>query len=310
MERLRPPPDLLTEPVGVVGLGIMGGAMGRNLLADGFRVLGHDVSEPALTALSQAGGTPLRTPAQVAGGAGVVITSLPTGTALEAVVGGLGGLRDAARPGLVVVETSTIALADKESARQVISETGGLLLDCPISGTGAQAASREIVFLASGDPTAIARVRPVLEQLGRRIHEVGPFGAGSRLKYAANLLVGIHNVATAEAFVLAEKAGLDAHLVHDVLADSAAASRILELRMPMMIANEYSPPTARLNTFLKDLEIITEFADQLGSPTPLLRVVRQLYEAASRSGLGELDSAAVCRLIEARADIDRGAPTP
>src|SRR5438874_191939 len=225
MERLRPPADLATEPVGVIGLGIMGGAFARNLLADGFRVLGNDISEPALAAFTRNGGTPARTPAQVAGAASVVITSLPTGAALETIVEGLGGLRDAGRPGLVVVETSTLSLEDKESARHVLSQSGGVLLDCPVSGTGAQAASRDMVFLASGDSAAISRVQPVLARLGRRVYEVGAFGDGSRLKYVANLLVAIHNVASAEAFVLADKAGLDTRLVYDVRTASAASLR-------------------------------------------------------------------------------------
>ncbi len=295
----------MTESVGVVGLGIMGGAMARNLLADGVTVFGHDVADSAISAFVAAGGSHLPTPAAVADAAPIVITSLPSGAALAEVVGGRGGISETARPGLIVIETSTLGLADKEAARDVLSELGAEMLDCPISGTGAQAPSRDIVVLASGNAAAIAQARPVLERLGRRVHEIGPFGAGSRLKYIANLLVGIHNVAAAEAFVLAEKAGLDSQLVYDVIADSAATSRILELRTPLMIANNYRPATARLSTFVKDLDVISAFAAELDCPTPLLDVVRQLYDRAMASDMGDLDSAAVCAVVEQLAGVDR-----
>jgi putative dehydrogenase len=304
MERLNPA-DSITQAIGVVGLGIMGGAMAGNLLADGLTVFGHDVSDEAVSAFAAAGGTPVATPAAAARAASIVIMSLPTGAALATVVAGTGGLSEAATPDNVVIETSTLALADKEFARVRLAATGTTMLDCPISGTGAQAPSRDLVFLASGDSAAISRVRPVLARLGRTVHEVGPFGAGSRLKFVANLLVGIHNVATAEAFVLAEKAGLDMELVYDILADSAATSRILQLRMPMMIADRYAPPTARLATFVKDLDLISGFAGELGAPTALLEVVLRLYASALAAGMGDLDSAAVCAVIEELAGVDR-----
>lgn len=288
----------MPSPVGVIGLGIMGRAMARNLLADGVEVVGYDEAEQASAEFVSAGGTRLASPIEVGRAANVVLVSLPSSAALDSVVRGEFGLVAAAGPGLVVVETSTLSLADKEAARAVLATKGSVLLDCPISGTGAQAATRDLVFLASGDADSLALVRPILERLGRAVKEVGPFGAGSKVKYVANLLVAIHNVATAEAMVLATKAGLDPGLVFDALYDSAATSRIFQLRGPFMVERVYEPATARVSMFVKDLDVISAFAASLSAPTPLLSAIRPIYAAAMAEGMADLDGAAVHAVLE------------
>ena len=151
----------------------------------------------------------------------------------------------------------------------------------------------------------MAAARPVLERLGRTVKEVGPFGAGSKVKYVANLLVSIYNVATAEAMVLAEKAGLDPAMVFDVLYDSAATSRIFQLRAPFMVEGVYEPATAKVSMFVKDLDVIGAFANSLSCPTPLLAAIRPIYAAAMAQGMAELDGAAVYAVLEQMAGIDR-----
>jgi L-threonate 2-dehydrogenase len=287
--------------VGIVGLGIMGGAMAAGLLEDGIFVDGYDVSPDARAAFTAVGGRVVPSPSALAKGMYLVITSLPSSEALAAVINGPGGLAESAPPGLLVVETSTLPLSDKEAARRNLEERGALLIDCPISGTGAQAITRDLVFFASGEATAVDRARPVLERLARRVEYVGPFGAGSKLKYVANLLVAVHNVATAEAVLLAKAAGLDLRMVYDVLITSAASSRILQLRMPLMVDNQYKPATTKMETFSKDIEIIHEWAAALACPTPLLSAVRPVYAAAIAQGMADLDTAAVCAVLESMA---------
>ena len=291
--------------VGIVGLGIMGGAMARNLLADGDEVVGYDPAPEAAEAFKAAGGTLSSTPAEVARAADLVLVSLASAAALDSVVHGEGGLVKASRPGLVVVEASTLPLADKEAARSALAINGSVMLDCPISGTGAQAAERDLVFLASGEADALTLARPVLERLGRMVKEVGPFGAGSKVKYVANLLVSINNVATAEAMVLAARAGLDPAMVFDVLYDSAASSRIFQLRGPFMVNGSYEPATARISMFVKDLDVISSFANSLSCPTPLLAAIRPIYSAAMAQGMADLDGAAVHAVLEQMAGLDR-----
>jgi 3-hydroxyisobutyrate dehydrogenase-like beta-hydroxyacid dehydrogenase len=206
---------------------------------------------------------------------------------------------------LVVIEASTLPLLDKEAARAALAEKGAVMIDCPISGTGTQAAARDLVFLASGDADSVAAARPLLERLGRTVKEVGPFGAGSKVKYVANLLVSIYNVATAEAMVLAATAGLDPAMVFDVLYDSAATSRIFQLRAPFMLAGVYEPPTAKVSMFVKDLDVIGSFANSLSCPTPLLAAIRPIYAAAMAQGMADLDGAAVHAVLEQMAGIKR-----
>jgi 3-hydroxyisobutyrate dehydrogenase-like beta-hydroxyacid dehydrogenase len=276
--------------------------MARNLLAAGVEVVGFDVSPEASQRLADGGGRPLRSVAEVAAVAPKIITSVATSNAFRQV---MEELAPAAHPGQIVVEASTMALADKEWAYTLIAEQEAILLDCPISGTGAQAEARDLVFLASGDPDAIESVKPILEKLGKAVHVLGVFGSGSKMKFIANLLVGIHNVATAEAMVLAERAGIDPSQVGEVLHDSAATSRIFQLRFPLMVENRYSPPTAKISMFVKDLDLISGYAAEVGSPTPLLDAVRPLYDEAVSLGMADLDAAAVCSVLEQRAGIER-----
>jgi 3-hydroxyisobutyrate dehydrogenase-like beta-hydroxyacid dehydrogenase len=295
----------MTSRVGVIGLGIMGGAMARNLLADGIEVAGYDPATAAAAAFRDAGGSLLASPFEVGRVADLVLVSVASSGALHEVVSGENGLDGASRPGLVVIEASTLPLFDKEAARAALAEKGAVMIDCPISGTGAQAATRDLVFLASGDPDSVAAARPLLERLGRTVKEVGPFGAGSKVKYVANLLVSIYNVATAEAMVLAARAGLDPAMVFDVLYDSAATSRIFQLRAPFMVEGVYEPATAKVSMFVKDLDVIGSFANSLSCPTPLLAAIRPIYAAAMAQGMAELDGAAVHAVLEQMAGIER-----
>jgi L-threonate 2-dehydrogenase len=296
----------MTSRIGVIGLGIMGGAMARNLLADGTGVVGYDPDQQAAAAFVSAGGTLLPSPLEVGNAADLVVVSVASSPALHSVMSGEGGLVGASRPGLVVVETSTLPLSDKETTRDLLAVSGGDMIDCPISGTGAQAITRDLVFLASGDPGSVAVARPVLERLGRAVKDVGQFGAGSKVKYVANLLVSIYNVATAEAMVLAARAGLDPALVFDVLYDSAATSRIFQLRGPFMVEGVYEPVTAKVSMFVKDLDVIGSFANSLSCPTPLLAAIRPIYAAAMAQGMADLDGAAVHAVLEQMAGISRG----
>ena len=295
----------MTSPVGVIGLGIMGGAMARNLLADGVEVVGYDPAGQAAADFVGAGGTLLASPLEVGMATDLILISVASTAALRSVVDGEEGLASTARPGLIVVEASTLPLAEKEFARAVLSTMGAVLLDCPISGTGAQAVTRDLVFLASGDAASLAIARPVLERLARAVKEVGPFGAGSKVKFVANLLVSIYNVATAEAMVLAAKAGLDPGMVFDVLYDSAATSRIFQLRAPFMVEGVYEPATARVSMFVKDIDVISAFANSLSVPTPLLSAIRPIYAAAMAQGMADLDGAAVHAVLEQMAGMGR-----
>jgi L-threonate 2-dehydrogenase len=289
--------------VGVIGLGIMGGAFARNLLADGWRVVGHDVDPGRRQALARAGVEIAADAKHLAGEVRTIITSLPSTVALaqtvEAVVDAV------ARP-LVIVEAGTFALADKLEAARALAAAGHVMLDCPISGTGAQAKSKDIVVYASGDPKAIKRLRPLFAGFARATHDLGALGNGSRMKYVANLLVAINNVAAAEAMVLGMKAGLKPQMIYDMVTSGVGNSRIFELRGPMMVRNRYDDATMKVSIWQKDMQVIGEFADALACPTPLFSATRPIYAAALASGHAADDTAAVCAVLEAKAGVKRG----
>ena len=290
-------------PVGLIGVGTMGQAMTKNLVAAGFEVVGHDVSADAMAALSALGGTRAASVAEVATRCERVITSLPSAAALQAVVGEL-----TARPGItqIVAETSTLALQDKFDAQAALRAAGIEMLDAPLSGTGNQAQVRDVVVYASGNPAAYARFLPVFEGFSRAPHLLGPFGNGTRMKFVANLMVAIHTAAAGEAFALARKIGLDPDQTLAMLSDGAAYSRSLAARGEMLAADAYTPVrTMSLSLWRKDLKSIGEFATEAGCPVPVFSAVVPLFLAAVASGFGHEDTAAVARVSQALAGHSR-----
>lgn len=292
--------------VGIIGLGIMGGAMAANLVKGGFGVIGYDVAPDAADRLRTHGGAPATSIAEVAREASVLIVSIATVKAHESVYAEVAAHIE---PGRILIDTCTMPLEVKQRALERLAGTGAFLLDCPVSGTGAQAAKKDLVVLGSGDADAFEKARPVLEGISRKQIYLGQFGKGSTMKFIANHLVNIHNVAAAEAFTLAAKAGLDLGVVYDTLQDSAATSRMFQMRGPLMVADHYQPPTARIDLHLKDLDIISDFAEQLRCPVPLFSQATQLYHAAKSQGLGGEDTASVMRVLEQLAGVQRGGTT-
>jgi L-threonate 2-dehydrogenase len=293
----------MAERVGIVGLGIMGGAMMENLRTDGFAVVGFDVAAGPMARLAAAGGEGARSAREVAERAAVLITSLPSVEAFAAAAADIAG---AAGNGQIVIECSTLPLTAKEAGQAVLAAAGKMLLDCPVSGTGAQAARKDLVVFASGDQAAFERCRAVFAGISRAQRYLGAFGNGSKMKFIANHLVTIHNVAAAEAMVLARKAGLDADLVTEVIGDSAGSSRMFQMRAPLMAQARYDEPTATMKTHMKDIDIIGRFAAELNCPMPLFASSVQFYLAAMGEGRGQQDTAAVCAVLEAMAGVERG----
>jgi L-threonate 2-dehydrogenase len=287
--------------VGVVGVGIMGSAMASNLLRAGHRVTGFDIDASKTEALADLGLLAVPGPVDVAATSEIVIFSLPSVAALHSVTEELAG---SVFPGLLALETGTLPLDDKEQARDRLKESGVELMDVPMSGTGLQAEAAKLVVFASGSRRGFERARPVFDAIGRSSHFLGEFGNGSKMKYIANLLVAVHNLATAEAHVLGIAAGMDPATVQRVMEDGVGSSKIFEIRGPMMVADQY-PPAARLDIIAKDADLIADFARSVGAPTPLLEAALHVYEDASAAGLGDLDAAALCRYLEQSAGLTR-----
>src|SRR6266568_627117 len=287
---------------GMIGLGIMGSAMSANLIRAGFRVIGYDVLPRRRAEFRRLRGAAARSPREVARRAGVIVTSLPSAEALSQVAG---ELADSAARGTIVIETSTLPIPAKEAARDVLARRGAVLLDCPLSGTGAQARVKDLIVYVSGDRSAYREAIPVMQGFTRANYFVGAFGNGSKMKFVANLLVAIHNVAAAEAMVLGMKAGLDPALVLKVVSDGAGGSRMLQIRGPMMVKGDYSEATMKNEVWQKDMTIIGDFARELDCPTPLFAASAPIYNAAMAKGLGKEDTGAVCAVLEEMAGSPR-----
>jgi L-threonate 2-dehydrogenase len=289
--------------VGIVGLGIMGGAFARNLAAAGWRVVGYDIDAARRRAMARAGVEIAQDAKTLAAEVRTIITSLPKPAALDATVEAIVDARANRR---VIVEMSTFAIDDKLAAERALRKAGHVMLDCPVSGTGAQAKVKDLVIYASGERQAIRRLRPLFATFARAAHDLGAFGNGSRMKYVANLLVAINNVASAEAMVLGLKAGLDAQTLFDMVTSGAANSRVFELRAPMMVRNRYDDPSMKISVWQKDMAVIGEFARALQCPTPMFDATVPIYDKAMRSGHAEQDTAAVCAVLETMAGVKRG----
>ena len=243
--------------VGIIGLGIMGGAISRNLIERGWAVVGFDTDASRRSELGLAGVTIVDSAGSVASRSSMIMTSLPNADAANAVAKEIAGCGQPAR---TFIELSTLTIADKLHFKAVLEPAGHIALDCPLSGTGAQAAVRDLVVYASGDSAAITRCRGLFDDFAKQSADLGAYGNGSRMKFVANHLVAIHNVASAEAMMLAERAGLDLNQVIEMVAPGAGGSRMFQMRAPMMAKRSYEPATMRISTWKKDMAIIAEFA--------------------------------------------------
>jgi 3-hydroxyisobutyrate dehydrogenase-like beta-hydroxyacid dehydrogenase len=289
----------------VIGLGIMGGAFARNLVIAGWRVVGYDPNPARRREARRAGVDLANNAAEVASAVPIILTSLPKPQALTETVQEIAAAK---LKGKVVVEMSTFTISDKEKAARTLHRAGHVMIDCPVSGTGSQAKNRDLVFYASGNAKTIARLRPVLMAFGRNVFNVGEFGNGSRMKYVANLLVAINNVAAAEAMVLGMKAGLNPGMIVDLVRAGAGNSRVFELRAPMMAKGRYDDVTMKISVWDKDMQVIGDYARKIRVPTPIFNATKGIYLKAMKSGLGSRDTAAVCAVLEKMAKVKRKKP--
>jgi L-threonate 2-dehydrogenase len=281
--------------VGVIGLGIMGSAMSANLVKAGFKVYGFDPVAAARAKLKKAGGTPCKSVTEVAAQCDRMIFSLPSEKALESICEEL----VAAKPsGLIIAETSTLPETAKLKAFALLAKHKITLLDCPLSGTGAQAVTRDLSIYASGSAKAIKAFAPVFEGFARARYDVGAFGNGIRMKLVANLLVAIHNVSTAEAILMGVRSGLDADMIVKVVADGAGGSRMFQVRGPAMVKRSWAEATMKVAVWQKDMRLINDALQATDTPAPLFATTMPIYNAAMAMGHAMDDTAAVYAVLE------------
>jgi 3-hydroxyisobutyrate dehydrogenase-like beta-hydroxyacid dehydrogenase len=284
--------------IGMVGLGLLGHAVASRLLAAGHPVVGYDIVDERTAGLVALGGKGLGSIPAVTAAADAVCVVLPSLATVEEAILGSAGIVASGRRGQLVVQMSTISPTLTQRLARDVAARGLDFLDCPVSGTSAQVARGDGIVLAGGERALFERWRPVLQAVLPRAFFVGPAGHAMALKLVANLLVALHSAAAAEALTLARRAGLDAALALEILNASAAASKMLEVRGPSIVRDEF-PPQMKLDLFMKDLHLIQEAGGDVGAALPLTDTAERLYAAAQSAGHGGADLSVVARVIEA-----------
>jgi 3-hydroxyisobutyrate dehydrogenase-like beta-hydroxyacid dehydrogenase len=292
------------QRLGIIGVGLLGSAVAARLLQRGFEVTGYDTSPEQVAALSRQGLSVATSIEEVAAGTDALLTILPSLESVEAVVCGPNGLIETAPRQTILIQMSTISPDLTRRLNRATAAKGLGFLDAPISGTSAMVVRGDCTILVGGDPAQVQRCQPVFEAIARRTVHVGSVGMASLAKLATNLLVALNTAALAEALVLAAKGGLAPETMLAALADTAASSRMMEIRGPLMAAGEF-PPQMKLDLFLKDLRLMREEGHHLGVPLPLTNTAQQLYAAAADAGLGSQDLAAVMTQLAYMAGLPR-----
>ncbi|MDQ1725925.1 MAG: 2-hydroxy-3-oxopropionate reductase [Frankiaceae bacterium] len=283
--------------VGFIGLGIMGAPMARNLVDAGFAVTGYNRSRGPVDALVAAGGRGASSIADAVAGADVVVTVLPDGPDVEAVVAGDIGVLHSLRSGALLVDMSTVDPAVSRRMAALAADFGIQALDAPVSGGQQGAIDGTLSIMVGGDADAVAAAMPVFEALGRTIVHVGPAGAGQTVKAANQLLVGGILELVAEAIVFLGKQGVDAAPALRVIAGGLGGNTVLDRKAASMLAHHFEPGF-RIDLHHKDMGILLTAARDVGAVLPLGAVVAQQFVASRAAGDGALDHSALLRVVE------------
>ena len=286
-----------TKKIGLIGLGIIGSSILRNIHDSEFSPIGFDIDQKIIDKLNHEGLNTSSSLKEIIDQSSIIITSLPNNKALDETIDLI--IQEDNRKVELLIETSTLSIECKIKNQERLNAINVDILDCPISGTGRQAENKDIVMYASGLKESYEMALPVLETFSRESFFLGDFGNATKVKLIANLLVSIHNVASAEAIRLGEKSGLDLNELYKVISSGAATSKIFELRAPMMIAKDYSPASMKMNVWKKDMELIRDMIDNHEIDSPLFKMTEQLYKKAEELDLNELDTASVMEVLRA-----------
>ncbi|NEX18893.1 2-hydroxy-3-oxopropionate reductase [Thiorhodococcus mannitoliphagus] len=288
----------MSEILGFIGLGIMGRPMALNLLRAGHELQVHARRAASMQPLADAGAQTCASPAEVARRADVIFTMVADTPDVEAVILGEQGVIQGARPGSVIVDMSTISASATRRIAERLGERGVEMLDAPVSGGEAGAIEGKLSIMVGGSQGAFRRVLPLLQVMGQNVVHIGDIGAGQVCKSCNQVVVGATIAGVAEAILLAQASGVDAARVREALLGGFANSRVLEVHGQRMIDDDFKPGfKARLHQ--KDMRILGEAAAELGLCLPSAAMISQYLNALVGQGLGDLDSAAIAKILQA-----------
>ncbi len=297
----------MAERIGLIGLGIMGKPMARNLVKAGYELVVHNRSRGAvdeLVAESEAI-TAASSPREVAEQVEIVILMLPDSPDVTAVVFGDDGVLGGMEQGNLLIDMSTIAPATAIEVGKALAERGASALDAPVSGGDKGAIAGTLSIMVGGEAADFERAKPIFEAVGKTIVHVGAAGAGQTVKACNQVVVAINYAAVSEALVLGAKAGVDPNKIIEVLNGGLAASRVMEMRGPSMVAHNFQPGF-RVNLHRKDLGIALSTGKDYDVPLPVTGLIGQLYDALAANGKGDLDHSALLTLFEQLANTTVG----
>ena len=289
--------------IGYIGLGLMGKSMARNILKAGFPLVVHNRSRAAVDELAKEGATPAFSPAEVATQVDVVFTNLPDTPDVELVALGRDGIVEGAHEGLIFVDNSTIKPGAAREIAARFAELGVLSLDAPVSGGDIGARDGTLTIMIGGDASALEKVMPVLQVMGRNITHVGAAGAGQVTKACNQIMVAAQMVAMGELLVFSKKAGVDPGKVVEAIKGGAAQCWTLDVK-PARLFTGNRQPGFKAYMQAKDLNIVMESAREYGVPLPGTAENTQLFNAMLQMEMGELDNSAVIGVIEKLAGIE------
>jgi 3-hydroxyisobutyrate dehydrogenase len=287
----------MPKNVGVIGLGAMGLGVARSLLRAGFRTHACDVRHEVLAVFAAEGGVACSTPAELGAACEVVLTLVVNAQQTEAVLLGEHGAAGAMRPGSVVIASATVAPEFAESLAARLAAKGIGMIDAPVSGGAAKAASGQMTVMAAGSPESLAKVEDVFGAIAQKVYRLGDApGAGSKVKMINQLLAGVHIAAAAEAMAMGIRSGADPAVLYEVISNSAGSSWMFQNRVPRILSGDYTPLSA-VSIFVKDLGIVLDTAKKSAFPLPLTATAHQMFLMAAAAGRGGEDDAAVVKIF-------------
>ena len=297
------------EKIGLIGVGLMGSAMGEQLLGAGYEVQGYDIDAERLNALEERGGRAVASPGAAAEGAKSVVLSLMTTDIIREVCFGAGGITEsadaggAAPEGLLIIDTSTSRPEDSAENARRLRELGIGFVDASLSGSSQHIRTKNIVAVVGGEKADFDRAEPILKTFARSVYHLGPSGTGARTKLIINLILGLNRLAMAEGLVLGMKAEMDMEVLLAVLKDSFAYSKAMDNRGERMINAHYEDPESRLFQHHKDVGLMLEQGHNLGAPLPLTSVLKQILVDAEANGQGQWDTGSTIEVLRRMAGI-------
>ncbi len=283
--------------IGIIGVGLLGSAVAERLLKGGFEVTGYDTRPEQVEALRPYGLKAAASTAEAALGADLVFTILPSLESVDAAIRGAGGLVETAPRNATLIQMSTISPALTRRLGEAAASRGLGFLDAPMSGTSTMVERGDCTIFVGGDRGRAEACQPVFDAIAKKTVYVGEIGMAMLAKLATNLLVGLNTAALAEALVLGAKGGLAPGVLLDILRESAASSKMLEVRGPLMVGHTFEPQM-KVDLFLKDFTLMLEEGHRLGVPLPLTSLTRELTTATSAAGHGNEDLAAIITVLE------------